>query len=262
MKIFTQLKFIVFSLAVIAAVSSCRKFSDDDGSTPDTEVPGTDDGSTNQNQVVITFPRTVIDINTTDSLVAVFNNGTRTIRKRAAKGGTFYTLSLNGVPTGTWSTNIKVYTSASKMYRYETSLNTGVSQTLVGPTGKLTDNWKTNLFVRDASYGITFAVAAIPSDPYYEISLPNTLVGYTHVYMDRYAYKVIDSTEFVVAYNVQTLKAADHKGFQANTSSFAAFATAMKDQPWDTADVSLQLYNESGSSTKYRVVFEATVKNE
>ncbi|MDT3402840.1 hypothetical protein [Mucilaginibacter terrae] len=261
MKIFTQLKFIVLAVTVIAAISSCRTYSNGgDDVTPPNPTTGTGNGSDNQNQVVIAFPRTSIDINTTDSVVAVLSSGTSTIRKKATKGGTFYTISLNGVYTGTWSTNIKVYTK-SRMYRFETALNTANSSTFVGPTGKLADNWKTNLFVHDSNYGISFAVAALPTDAYYELFLPPTLIGYTHVYFERYVYKTIDSTDNVVQYGVLNFKAADYKGFQANTTAFAPFATAMKNQPWDTADVSLQLYNE-GSSTSYKVIFQASVKNE
>lgn len=263
MKIFTQLKFIMLAITVIAAASSCRTYTDSDNNvTPTTpgSGTGTGNGSDNQNQVIIAFPKTSLDINTTDSVVAVFSSGTSTIRKRATKGGTFYTISLNGIYTGTWTTNFKVYARA-RMYRFETALNTANSSTFVGPTGKLADNWKTNLFMHDSNYGISFAVAALPSDSYYELFLPPTLIGYTHIYFDRYAYKVIDSTEHMVQYGVLSFKAADYKGFQANTVAFGPFATAMKDQPWDSADVSLQLYNE-GSSASYKTIFQATVKNE
>ncbi|MVN92430.1 hypothetical protein [Mucilaginibacter aquatilis] len=263
MKIFTQLKYTVLVVGLLAAVSSCRTYDNSEDVTPVNPGSGngTDDGANNQNQVVITFPRTSVDINTTDSVVAVLSNGSKTIRKRATKGGTFYTISLNGVSTGTWSTNIKVYTSNSRMYRFETNLNTAVSSTFVGPTGRLVDNWKTNLFLRNADYGISFAVAALPTDAYYELFLPPTLIGYTHVYFDRYVYKVINGAENVVNYGALNFKAADYRGFQSNTTAFAPFATAMKDQPWDTADVSLQLYNE-GTNANYKIIFQQTIKNE
>ena len=269
MKIFTQLKFIVLVAGVMATVSSCRTY-DSDNTTPTTPGTGTGtgtgNGADNQNQVVIAFPRTSLDINSTDSVVAILSSGTETIRKKATKGGTFYTLSLNGVYTGTWTTNIKVYSKLEngegKMYRFETALNSGVSSTFVGPTGKLNDNWKTNLFMHNSTYGISFAVAALPSDAYYELFLPPNLIGYTNVYFERYAYKNIEGTDHVVNYGILNFKASSYKGFQANTTAFGPFATGMKDQPWDTADVSLQLFNEGGSAASYKVIFEKTVKNE
>ncbi|WP_345948737.1 hypothetical protein ABDD95_18000 [Mucilaginibacter sp. PAMB04274] len=267
MKIFTRPLFLLLVLSVMA-VSSCRTYEDND-ITPDTTgtgtKPGTGGSTENSNQVTIAFPKTSLDINTTDSVVAVFTNGTTTIRKKATKGGTFYILPLNGVYAGTWQTNFKVYmaptsaTDPARMYRYETNLNTAVSTSLVAPTGKLADTWKPNLFFISQNYGVKFAVAVLPSDPYYELFLPQTLINYKNIYIERYVYKTIDNNPTVIQYGNITLKAAEFKGFNANTNAFGPFAKAMVDVPWDSTDVSLQLYNDSGND--FRILFSHTTVN-
>ena len=257
MKIFTPVKLLVIVCAVVIGSSSCRRANE--------ETPDTTDSVENTNQILVTFPKTTINIATTDSIVAVFfDGGSRTITKRASRGGSFYTIPLSGLAVGNWKTNIKVYTAVSgttagKMYRYETTINSATSSSLVGPTGKLNDTWKPNLLFRSADYGIKLAIAELPTDPYYELSLPQTLINYENVYIDRYIYRTVDSVDYVVAYGNALLKAANFKGTTINTTTFGPLAAAMAGQTWNIADISLQLYNNSGGS--YREVFKQTITN-
>ena len=257
MKIFFPIKLLIFVVSLMIASSSCRRAEE--------EAPDTTDSVENTNQILITFPKTSLSIATTDSVVAVFfDGGSKTITKKASRGGSFYTIPLSGLAIGNWKANIKVYTASSsataaKMYRYESTINSASSSSLVGPTGKLTDTWKSNLLFRSTDFGIKLAIAELPTDSYYELTLPQTLISYENVYIDRYIYRTVDSADYVVAYGNAVLKATDYKGTTINTTTFAAMAAAMAGQTWNSADISLQLYNNSGGS--YREVFKQTITN-
>lgn len=258
MKIFTPAKLIVFVCGMAIAFSSCRKANEE-------EVTETTDTVSNSNQILVTFPKTSLDIATTDSVVAVFfDGGSRTFTKKGSRAGSFFTIPLDGLAQGNWQSNIKVYTRASasigaRMYRYQSTINSATSSSLVGPTGKLTDTWKTNLLFNDRNFSVKMAIAVSPTDPYYELTLPPTLLSYQNVYIDRYIYRTVDSTDYVVAYGNAILKASDYKGTTINTTTFAPMAAAMAGQAWNSADVSVQLFNNSGDA--YREIFKQTVLN-
>jgi len=259
MKIFTPAKIIVFVCGMAITFSSCRK-ANEEGTT------NTADTVANTNQILVTFPKTSLDIANTDSVVAVFfDGGARTFTKRASRAGSFYTIPLEGLAQGNWQSNIKVYTRATadvgaRMYRYQSTINSATSSSLVGPTGKLNDTWKTNLLLNDRNFSVKLAIAVSPTDPYYELTLPPTLLNYQNVYIDRYIYRTVDSTDYVVAYGNAILKASDYKGTTINTTTFAGMAAAMTGQAWNSADVSVQLYNNSGNA--YREIFKQTVVNQ
>jgi hypothetical protein len=261
MKIYTR--FILLCLFVAGlSVSACRTYQDADEVSPDTTTTGT---VTNNNQITISFPRTSISIGTTDSVVATFfDGGSQTFHKKGSRGGSFYTIPLTGMHTGNWQATIKVYTAKpadddARMYRYSATVNVTNSSSIVGPTGSRSDVWKPNLFLRNTDYGVRLAIAELPTDPYYELTLPQNLINYRNVYIDRYIYRTIDNADVVVAYGNVVLKAADHKGVTVNTTNFAAMANAMADQTWTSADINLQLYNDSGND--YRILFQRTVTN-
>jgi hypothetical protein len=258
MTIFSPIKSVFVLCGLVIAFSSCRRAEE---ATPDAT-----DSVENSNQILVTFPKTSLAIGITDSVVAVFfDGGSRTVTRRASRGGSFYTIPLSGLATGNWKANIKVYTAAAtskdvaKMYRLESTINSATSSSLVGPTGKLTDTWKPNLLFRSADFGIKLAIAELPTDSYYELSLPQNLISYESVYIDRYVYRTVDTIDYVVAYGNSIFKAADYKGTTINTTTFAPMAAAMAGQTWNSADISLQLFNSSGSS--YREVFKQTITN-
>ncbi len=256
MKIFTPLRFVICACVAITAFSSCRKVGDD-------EVTKTDTAS-NNSQLLINLPKTSISIDLVDSVNATFfDGGSQTYNKRGSRGGSFYLIPLTSMHNGNWQATVKMYTKASgdtpsRMYRYSYTLVADNSSSLVGPTGTLTDTWKRNLLFRSTDYGVKLAIAELPSDPFYELTLPQTLINYKNVYIDRYIYRTIDSVDNVVAYGNAVLKASDYKGTTTNTTSFAGMAKSMSDQSWSSADVSLQLFNDSGND--YKILFKKTIK--
>ncbi|MFD1256247.1 hypothetical protein ACFQ3S_05520 [Mucilaginibacter terrae] len=258
MKIFTPAKLIVYVFGMAVAFSSCRKANEETTDNADTVA--------NTNQILVTFPKTSLDISTTDSVVAVFfDAGSRTFTKKGSRAGSFYTIPLDGLAQGNWQSNIKVYTMPTKdvgarMYRYQSTINSATSSSLVGPNGKLNDSWKTNLLLNDRNFSVKIVIAVSPTDPYYELTLPPTLLNYQNVYIDRYIYRNVDSTDYVVAYGNAIIKAADNKGTTVNTTTFAPMAAAMTGQTWTTADVSVQLFNNTGNS--YREIFKQTIINQ
>jgi hypothetical protein len=242
-------KYFAFLLLIAVVFTSCKKQSDDDISTVDT-------------QLQVSFSSAGVPITTTDSMTTTFINGTDTITKKAIRAGSFYSVPLTGLKTATYTTLTKLYTSADSsgdrhMFRMQGSVDTQTGATIIAPTGNQFDTWKANLIYYNADLNISFAIAVLPTDPYFELKLPASL-PYKNLYIARTLYKTTDKVQYVVKFASTTLKTADLKGFHTNTAAFFAFATAAGTASYDAADFSLELYNEVNND--YKILFTHTSK--
>ncbi|WCT10940.1 hypothetical protein [Mucilaginibacter jinjuensis] len=246
---FSLIKFPAFLLLVAVVFTSCKKDPGDDVSTVDT-------------QLQVSFSSAGVPITSTDSMTTTFINGTDTITKKAIRAGTFYSVSLKGLKTTTYTTLTKLYTAADTngdrhMYRLAGSVDTQTGGTVLAPTGNQFDTWKANYIYYNADLNISFAIAALPTDPYFEVKLPASL-PYQNLYIARTIYKTNNKVQYVVKFSSVTFKTADYKGFHTNTTSFADFATTAASASYDAADFSLELYNEVNND--YKILYTHTSK--
>lgn len=248
MNICTRTKYIILFLSAVMALVSCRKHND--VVAPEVTT-----------QLIVSFNSAGVDINATDSMTVVFTNGTDTIRKKGIRGGSFYSVSLSGLKANTVYTALnKVYTSADtlgdlRMYRFTGSVNTQAGSTILGPTAKQYDSWKSCLYYHNTDYNITFAMAESPTDPYFELTLPPSL-PYQNVFISRNIYKTISKVSNVVGFATANLKASDYKGYHTNTALFTTFSNNASATSYDAADFSLQLYNQVNND--YKILFTHT----
>jgi hypothetical protein len=247
---YTLVKYFAFLLLVAVVVTSCKKDPGDDVSTVDT-------------QLQVSFSSAGVPITSTDSMTTTFINGTDTVIKKAIRAGTFYSLSLKGLKNATYTTLTKLYTAADTngdrhMYRLSGSVDTQTGGTVLAPTGNQFDTWKANYIYYNADLNISFAIAALPTDPYFEVKLPASSLPYQNLYIARTLYKTSSKVQYVVKFSSVTFKTADYKGFHSNTTSFADFITAAATSSYDAADFSLELYNEVNND--YKILYTHTSK--
>lgn len=253
MKICIRIKYLVVFLAVIV-FASCRKYNDEP--------------STAEAQLIISFSAATVPIATTDSVTTTLINGTDTVRKKAIRAGSFYSISLKDLKNATYTTLTKVYAAADTsgnrfMYRLNGTVDTQKGASVLGPTLNEYNLWKPAYIYYNAAYDISFAMAALPTDPYYELSFPAAL-EYKYAYIDRNLYKVTTdtTTKVTTKYPVNSanviLETAKNKGFKANSTAFATFATQAASTTYNAADFSLQLYNQVNND--YKIIVFQNVK--
>lgn len=246
---FKRVRNFLLLLLLCALFASCAK------------VNGTDTPTTTDAQLIVSFSSAGVQLSATDSMITYFINGTDTIRKKAVRGGTFYSVSYNGLPAGSYQALSKVYTSADTtntqyMFRYVTSISTTTGTTLTGPTNKAYDQWAASLYFYNKTYNITAAIAKTPGDPYYEINVPAAL-PYKYIYISRNVYTTSNKVQYVVKYGNTIIKTAGYKGFHANQTDFASFAKNAVTS-YDAGDCSFELYNEV--SDQYNVLYSKSFK--
>ncbi|NCD69853.1 hypothetical protein [Mucilaginibacter agri] len=226
------------------------------------KVDGTDTPTTTDAQLIVSFSSAGIPLSSTDSMITYFTSSKDTIRRKAVRGGSFYSVSYTGLPSGSYQALCKVYTNADTtntqyMYRYSTNITTTAGTTLTGPTNKAYDQWAASFYFYNSTYNLTAAIAKTPGDPYYEINALTTL-PYKYIYLSRNVYATSsDSVQYVVKYGNSIIKTAGYKGFHSNQTDFASFAKASVTS-YNAGDCSFELYNEV--SDQYKVLYSKVFK--
>ncbi|WDF54080.1 hypothetical protein [Mucilaginibacter sp. KACC 22063] len=223
-----------------------------------------DDPEPNTNQLLIAFSDVTIPIATVDSVTTTFISGTDTIRKKATRGGSFFSISLDGLKTQTYQIQNRIYTAADSsgakhMWYYQTSVKASADATLTGPTNNQFNTWLENYFYHNDEYNITFVMAKFPNSPYFELNVPKSSnIPYKYIFIDRNLYKTVDKVKYGIGYANLLLKTADYRGNHIDIKSFASFANSSASQSFNAADFSLQLYNETNND--YKVLVKQDIK--